>query len=25
VLSDLLPFIGEPVWINKSVNFQFQP
>jgi Flp pilus assembly protein TadG len=25
LLSDLLPFIGEPVWINKSVNFQFQP
>jgi hypothetical protein len=25
ILSDLLPFLDEPVWINKSVNFEFQP
>ncbi|MFV9506976.1 MAG: TadE family protein [Oscillochloridaceae bacterium umkhey_bin13] len=25
IMSDLLPFLGDPVWINKSVNLQFQP
>lgn len=25
MLFDLLPFLGEPVWIEKSVSFQYQP
>lgn len=25
ILSDLLPFLDDPVWVNKSVNFQYQP
>jgi hypothetical protein len=25
LLSELLPFFDDPVWISKAVNFLYQP